>query len=207
VEEASSVRVSALVLVLVSIPHWSAGVAGLVWAAVIRGIYCAVQNRRGHETAVVSPWLLGLAALCALFAVIGSQSANAAGAGTRTETHNGVTCAWRTEMGGAATCQRSDRIGYIVTVSQSIVLVRNGANKIVFWRNQPAHSPGFGDIHDSRITYTVTSNNVRCFWTRVGGGGAFCNKANNHGYVAGVAHLLASVAQENSKVVFLKSQP
>ena len=86
-------------------------------------------------------------------------------------------------------------------------MVQTATGKVRFWRNQPTHSVGYGALNDNRITVTETHNNVTCAWTSVGGGGAFCNKANRHGYVAGMTQRSVLVANEQSKVVYFVNQP
>ena len=126
---------------------------------------------------------------------------------TITRTHNHVTCAWRTELGGSSVCQRANRTGNIVAMSQSLVMVETSATKILFWRNQPVHSTGYGALTDKRVTFTETHNSVTCFWTALDGGAAFCNKESRHGYVAGLSQRRIFVANEASKIVYLGNQP
>jgi hypothetical protein len=140
---------------------------------------------------------------------LGCASAGSAAVGgvTVTRTHNHVTCTWRTELGGSSSCQKRDRTGFIVITSQRLVMVQTAKAKVRFWRNQPTHSVGYGSLNDKRITVTETHNSVTCAWTSLRGGGAFCNKANRHGYVAGLTQSVVLVANEQSKVVYLVNQP
>jgi len=126
---------------------------------------------------------------------------------THASTHNRVTCTWHTELGGSVICEKSNKTGLRVLVSQRLVWVQTRNGKVRFWRNQPSKSPGFKQIHDPRITVTETHNRVTCYWTALNGGGAFCNESSLHGYVAGVSQGLVYVANETSKTVFLANQP
>lgn len=126
---------------------------------------------------------------------------------TVTRTHNHVTCTWHTELHGSVVCQRSDGTGFAVVVGQTLTMVETETSKIRFWRNQPAHSPGFGELHDKRVTVTETHNNVTCAWTTLDGGGAFCNKASRHGYLAGLTQQHVFVSTEASKTVYFVNQP
>jgi hypothetical protein len=147
-----------------------------------------------------------LAVLAVGAACLSSTAAAAPTSTTVTRTHNNVTCEWRTELGGDAVCRRSNGTGYFVVVSQQIVTVQT-ARKIPFWRNQPRHSVGYGPINDNRITFAETHNGITCAWTSIAGGGAFCNKASRHGYVAGLTQRSVIVSDERSRVVFLRNQP
>lgn len=126
---------------------------------------------------------------------------------TLSQTHNNVTCEWRTELGGSAVCQRANGTGYVVVVSRRLVMVETAKGKVRFWRNQPTHSVGYGALNDKRVTFTETHNRVTCAWTAIAGGGAFCNKADRHGYVAGLTQRTVLVGNEMSKIVYLVNQP
>jgi hypothetical protein len=147
-------------------------------------------------------WLLIAAGLVGPTAALAAPTSP-----TVTATHNHVTCTWRTELGGSSACQRADGTGYIVAMSQRLVMVETATTKVRFWRNQPVQSRGYGALVDNRITFTETHNNVTCFWTALDGGAAFCNKSDRHGYVAGLSQRRIMVANEASKVVYLANQP
>lgn len=149
-----------------------------------------------------------LVTLIVALVVMGASGSNAAfGSVTVTRTHNHVTCEWRTELGGSAVCQRASGTGYVVIVSQRLVMVETAKEKVRFWRNQPKHSVGYGSFQDNRVTFTETHNHVTCAWTALAGGGVFCNKADRHGYVAGLTQRSVLVANEASKVVYFVNQP
>jgi hypothetical protein len=75
----------------------------------------------------------------------------------------------------------------------------------LFVRNQPDHSPGIGPLNDKRIFHSETHRGIVCYWTSTGGGIALCNRADRHGYVAGVSKSAAIVLNEHSKIVFVRS--
>jgi len=121
-------------------------------------------------------------------------------------THNRTTCAWPTGAGTVA-CQRADGTGYIVLVSQARVVVATADRRVSFARKHPARSPGFGPSRDKTVTFVETHHGVSCYWTTLEGGGVFCNRANRHGYVAGVTQRRAVVANETNRIVYLVTQP
>jgi hypothetical protein len=75
----------------------------------------------------------------------------------------------------------------------------------VFVRNQPDHSPGFGRLNDKRIFHSETHRGIVCSWSRTGGGTVLCNRADRHGYVAGVSKSATIVLNEHGKIVFLRN--
>jgi hypothetical protein len=52
------------------------------------------------------------------------------------ENHRGISCAWAHTGGGTAVCNRADRHGYVIGISQRFVVVMNEASRAVFLRNQ-----------------------------------------------------------------------
>jgi hypothetical protein len=152
--------------------------------------------------------ILILAIVVVGLGLVGVTAAHAATDGvTISRTHNHITCTWRTELGGAALCGRADGTGDIVVVSQTIVMVKSAKAKILFVRNQPNHSRGFGPLHDTRITATETHNKVTCHWSALDGGAAGCNKASRHGFVGLISRRHVFVSTEASKLVFTGNQP
>ena len=141
----------------------------------------------------------------ALFA--SSVGATAGPEQTTTRTHNGVTCTWRTSLGGLATCRRSDRVGYLVVVSHRLVMVQTETTKVRFWRNQPTVAASYSRVHDKLATATETHDAITCTWTARDGGGAYCGKADRHGYVVGVTQRRVWVADEGDNLVYLVLQP
>lgn len=145
--------------------------------------------------------------VAALFLVAASSAGAGTSGFTYKVTHDHVTCAWRTELGGSSLCIKADGTGLITVVSQPVVIVELATGKIRFLRNQPEHSSGFGQLNDKRVTFTHTQNNVTCAWTAVAGGAALCNQASRHGYVAGVTQKYVMVISETNKVVYTANQP
>jgi hypothetical protein len=124
-------------------------------------------------------------------------------------TFAGITCVWpssTTTTDGAVVCQRSTGAGFAGVVSLRIVLVKTSQGHVVFFKNQPTHSPGFGPLRDKRIFHSETHRGIICYWTRIGGGAALCNRADRHGYLISVGLHLVTVLNEASKIVFLKNQ-
>jgi hypothetical protein len=136
-----------------------------------------------------------------------APDATAARDATVTRTHNGVTCTWRGALGGLAACRRSDRVGYVVIVSQRLVMVETASAKVRFWRTHPSVSVGHAALNDRRVTVTETHDRITCSWTARDGGGAFCTKANRRGYVAGLTRHRVWAADEGSNLVYLVLQP
>jgi hypothetical protein len=121
----------------------------------------------------------------------------------------GITCKWpRTTPDGVAICHLATGRGFAVAVARRFVIVGSlKTGKRVFVRNQPDHSPGFGPLNDKRIFHSETHRGIVCYWSRVSGGSAFCNRADRHGYLGGLSHLQAMVISEKSKIVFIRNQP
>lgn len=63
-----------LLYVLAGSLDWRAAAGGLVWAAVIRGVYVWFRRRRGDERRFTSPWFFALAALCAALSLAGQRA-------------------------------------------------------------------------------------------------------------------------------------
>jgi hypothetical protein len=122
-------------------------------------------------------------------------------------TYAGITCKWpSTTPDGVAICQLATGTGFAVAVARRFVIVGSlKTGKRVFVRNQPDHSPGFGPLNDKRIFHSETHRGIVCYWSRKGGGTALCNRADRHGYVAGVSKSAAIVLNEHSKIVFLRN--
>jgi hypothetical protein len=127
-----------------------------------------------------------------------------------TATYAGITCDWpRTirRLGpSVAVCHLATGPGLAVAVARRLVFVQSGkTGKRVFVRNQPDHSPGFGPLSDKRIFHSETHRGIVCYWSRTGGGIALCNRADRHGYVAGVSKSAAIVLNEHGKIVFVRN--
>ena len=126
-----------------------------------------------------------------------------------TRTYGGITCAWnalRSDSGVA--CNRADYTGLAVFVTTHHVGVSTlSTGKILFFRNQPVHSPGFKPLNDKRVFHSETHRGIICYWARVPAPTALCNRADNHGYVARVSLSVAMVLNEKSRVAFLRNQP
>ena len=122
-------------------------------------------------------------------------------------TYAGITCKWpSTTPDGVAICQLATGTGFAVAVARRFVIVGSlKTGKRVFVRNQPDHSPGVGPLNDKRILHSETHRGIVCYWSRTGGGTALCNRADRHGYVAGVSKSAAIVLNEHSKIVFLRN--
>lgn len=147
-------------------------------------------------------WLLAVVSLLA-----GISATPGTGAVVRTETHFGITCQWRTAQGGAAVCQRADRIGYVVWVTQRVAAVETARFKVIFEHTQPVKSKGFQNVVDNRVVLRVTHARVTCEWTTLAGGGVLCHKADKHGYIVGVSRELVTVTYENTRVSYNAKQP
>ena len=139
----------------------------------------------------------------------GASSAVSASRANIVRTLAGIQCTWPTNVAeGAVVCWRADRRGYAGGVAKRFVMVRTAATgRVLFIRNQPQNSPGFGPLNDKRVFHTETHNGIECDWSRVGGGSAVCNRADHHGYVVGVTHGLVLVLNEHSQIVYQKNQP
>jgi hypothetical protein len=123
-----------------------------------------------------------------------------------TATYAGITCNWPRLGPSGAVCQLATRTGFAVAVARRFVNVRSmKIGKEVFVRNQPDHSPGFGPLNDKRIFHSETHRGIACHWSRTGGGTALCNRADRHGYMAGVSKSAAIVLNEHSKIVFRRN--
>ena len=122
-------------------------------------------------------------------------------------TYAGITCNWPiTTPDGVAVCQLATGTGFAVAVARRFVIVQSWkTGKRVFVRNQPDHSPGFGPLNDRRIFHSETHRGIVCYWSRTRGGIARCNRADRHGYVAGVSKSAAIVLNEHNKIVFLRN--
>jgi hypothetical protein len=120
-------------------------------------------------------------------------------------TYAGITCVWPSD--GVAFCELATGRGFGVAVARRFVVVfsHGRPGKRVFVRNQPDHSPGIGPLNDKRVFHSETHRGVVCYWSRTGGGIALCNRADRHGYVAGVSKSAAIVLNENSKIVFQRN--
>ena len=120
----------------------------------------------------------------------------------------GITCIWPiTTPDGVAVCQLATGRGFGVAVARrSVVVFSHGSpGKRVFVRSQPVHSPGIGPLNDKRMFHSETHRGIVCYWSRTGGGTALCNRADRHGYVAGVSKSAAIVLNEHSKIVFQRN--
>ena len=124
---------------------------------------------------------------------------------SETHTYAGITCGWPSD--GVAFCELATGRGFGVAVGRRFVVVFNHGRpgKRVFVGNQPDHSPGIGPLNDKRIFHSETHRGIVCYWSRTGGGTAFCNRADRHGYVAGVSRSAAIVLNERRKIVFLRN--
>jgi hypothetical protein len=121
-------------------------------------------------------------------------------------TYAGITCIWPRAGPGAAVCHLATETGFAVGVARRFVAVRSlKTGKEVFVRNQPDYSPGFGPLNDRRTFHSETHRGIVCHWSRTRGGIALCNRADRHGYVAGVSKSAAIVLNEHSKIVFLRN--
>ena len=123
-------------------------------------------------------------------------------------TDAGVTCTWpRSTPSGVAFCQLATERGLATAVSGRAVLVlRPGTTaKRLFFRTQPGDSPGFGESNDKRTFHSETHRGIACSWSRTGGGTALCNRADRHGYVAGVSKSRAIVLNEDGEIVFQRN--
>jgi hypothetical protein len=123
----------------------------------------------------------------------------------KTATYVGITCDWPSD--GGAFCELATGRGFVVAVARRVVIVfsHGRPGKRLFVRNQPDHSPGIGPLNDKRIFHSETHRGIVCYWSRTGGGIALCNRADRHGYVAGVSKSAAIVLNEHSKIVFVRS--
>jgi hypothetical protein len=101
---------------------------------------------------------------------------------------------------------RADGRGYEVVDSYYGVLVLSG-DRVLFKRKQPTSSPGFAQVDDPRIFHRETHDGMTCYWTRLAGGGAGCNRADLHGYVVFVSKQIVAVSNEASKIVYITKQP
>jgi len=88
------------------------------------------------------------------------------------------------------------RVGYVVVVSHRLVMVQTETTKVRFWRNQPTVVASSSRVHDKLATATETHDAITCTWTARDGGGAYCGKADRHGYVVGVTQRRVWVADE-----------
>jgi hypothetical protein len=124
-------------------------------------------------------------------------------------TYVGITCKWpSTTPDGIAICQLATRTGFAVAVTRRFVSVGSlETGKRVFVRNQPDHSPRFGLLTDKQRFHSETHRGIVCYWSRRGGGTALCNRADKHGYVAGLSKSTAIVLNEHSKIVFRRNHP
>ena len=124
-------------------------------------------------------------------------------------TYSGITCTWLANLSeGGAVCHLPTGNGLSTAVAKRVVIVRNHrTGKIVFTRNQPEHSAGTETPNDKRIYHRETHQGIACYWSKVGGGAAFCYRADNHGYSAGLSPVAALVISEDQKVVFLRNHP
>jgi hypothetical protein len=122
-------------------------------------------------------------------------------------TYAGITCKWpSTTPDGVAICQLATGTGFAVAVARRFVIVGSlKTGKRVFVRNQSDHSPGFGPLNNKQIFHSETHRGIVCHWSRTGGGTALCNRADRHGYVAGVSKSAAIVLNEHSKIVFQRN--
>jgi hypothetical protein len=105
-------------------------------------------------------------------------------------------------------CRLASGDGLATVLAKRFVMVRNlNSRKVVFTRNQPEHSSAYGRSEDKRVTHHETHQGIVCYWSKVGGGAAFCNRADNRGYSAGLSPVAALVLSDKSKIVFLRNQP
>lgn len=147
--------------------------------------------------------LIIIGVLIPLVAVVGAE----AGTQPTVRTYARITCTWPANTSdGAVVCERSDGTGLVGVVAQRFVLVKTAKGKVLFFKNQPTHSPGFGPLRDKRVFHSETHRGIICSWSRVGGGAAGCNRADRHGYVVFVGQQLVAVSDEASKFVYLRNQ-
>jgi hypothetical protein len=97
-----------------------------------------------------------------------------------TRTFEGITCTWPANLSeGAAICRLANGDGLATVLAKRLVMVRNfRSRKVVFTRNQPEHSSAYGRSSDKRVTHQETHQGITCYWSGVGGGAAFCNRAD-----------------------------
>jgi hypothetical protein len=152
----------------------------------------------------------GMARLAILLAVLClGYVAAASASGDTVRTYAGITCAWPSSTSeGSVICRRSNGTGFAVAVAERFVAVRVWRNgRVLFFRNQPTHSVGFGSLNDPRIFHRETHRGIICYWSRVARGTAICNRSDNHGYVVAVSGFQVAVSNEKSRVVYLRNQP
>lgn len=151
-----------------------------------------------------------LATLIAGLVLSSAAAASAAPSGDTVRTYAGITCTWLSSTSeGGAVCRQADGTGLAVFVTQRFAGVRTWrTGKVLFFRNQPTHSPGFGPLlKDKRIFHSETHRGIACSWSRVSRGVAACTREDRHGYAVAVSRFQALVINENSQIVFLKNQP
>jgi hypothetical protein len=128
--------------------------------------------------------------------------------GELAHTDAGITCNWpRTTPDGVAVCQLATGTSLGIAVGRrSVIVFRPGTvGKRLFVRNQPDHSPGLGRLNDKRTFHSETHRGIVCNWSMAGGGIAICNRADRHGYVAGVSKSAAIVLNEDGRIVFRRN--
>jgi hypothetical protein len=153
-----------------------------------------------------------LGALAAFLILVQVSPAGSARTATKWDivrTYAGIRCTWH-QAGdpGQVVCFRSDRKGYAGAVAPSFVSVFIVAPEhLVFYRNQPLRSHGYGPLTDKRVFHSESHRGLRCAWSRLSGGVAICYRTDHHGYVLAVARELVSVVSERSQAVFVRNQP
>lgn len=155
---------------------------------------------------------------CVLVSVVSLACTAGCGSGNKAEesltsdvvrSYAGITCTWPADLSeGAAECRLANGGGFATAVAHRFVIVRNfETRKIVFTRNQPEDSAGYERSADKRIFHRETHREIACYWSRAGGGAAFCSRADNHGYSVGINPVAALVLTEKGKIAFLKNHP
>jgi hypothetical protein len=150
-----------------------------------------------------------LGALAALLILVGpAGSARTATNWDIVRTYAGIRCTWNGGDQSQTVCFRSDRKGYAGAVARTFVSVFTVApERLVFYRNQPPRSRGYGPLTNKRVFHSESHNGISCAWSRLSGGVATCNRTDRRGYVLAVARELLSVANGRSQVVFVRNQP
>jgi hypothetical protein len=126
-------------------------------------------------------------------------------AGQLTHTYGGITCLWpRATPDGVAICQLATGTGIGVAVAgRSVVVFTQGRpGKRLFVRNQSVHSPAMAPLNDKRIVHSETHRGIVCYWSKTRGAIAVCNRADRHGYLAGVSKSTAVVLNDQGEIVF-----
>jgi hypothetical protein len=151
----------------------------------------------------------GIACLSLLGGVALISAGAATAAGNTVRTYAGITCSWPSSSSeGTVVCHRANGTGLAVGVAIRFVFVRTWrTGKVLFFRNQPTNSPGYGPLRDKRIFHSETHRGIVCQWSRTAGGTALCNRADRHGYLAAVSHFQVLVGNDRGRIVYVRNQP